>query len=265
VALCAPEVPCGAAAEQVFAAAGVTPAPDTLEQDVRAALAKVVLGEVDAALVYRTDVLAPAPTSRGVAFPEADAAVNDYPVVTLADAPNAGRRRGLRGPRPVERRAAGPCRRRLRAPLSGPAARAGRPPAQRDGRGSGLPPVLLLPAALALAFLVLPLLALLLRAPWSTLPERLLSPAVGSALRLSLVCASSATLVCLVLGVPLAWVLARAEFPGRRLVRALVTVPWCCRPSSAAWHCCCCSAAEGWSASTSTAGSASPCPSPPLP
>jgi len=85
--------------------------------------------------------------------------------------------------------------------------------------------VLLLPAGLALAFLVLPLLALLLRAPWSTLPDRLLSPGIGSALRLSLVCASSATLVCLVLGVPLAWVLARASFPGRRLVRALVTVP----------------------------------------
>ena len=93
------------------------------------------------------------------------------------------------------------------------------------GRGSGLPPLLLLPAALALAFLVLPLLALLLRAPWQTMPERLLSPGVGSALRLSLVCAGSATLICLVLGVPLAWVLARASFPGRRLVRALVTVP----------------------------------------
>jgi molybdate transport system permease protein len=85
--------------------------------------------------------------------------------------------------------------------------------------------VLLLPAALGLAFLVLPLLALLLRAPWSTLPDRLLSPGIGAALRLSLVCAGAATLVCLVLGVPLAWVLARADFPGRRLVRALVTVP----------------------------------------
>ena len=85
--------------------------------------------------------------------------------------------------------------------------------------------MLLLPAALALAFLVLPMLALLLRAPWSTLPDRLLSPGIGAALRLSLVCAGAATLVCLVLGVPLAWVLARADFPGRRLVRALVTVP----------------------------------------
>ena len=95
----------------------------------------------------------------------------------------------------------------------------------RPERGSGLPPLLLLPAALALAFLVLPLLALLVRAPWASLPDRLLSPGVGQALRLSLLCATSATAVCLVLGVPLAWVLARATFPGRKLVRALVTVP----------------------------------------
>jgi len=85
--------------------------------------------------------------------------------------------------------------------------------------------LLLVPAALALAFLVLPLLALLVRAPWASLPDRLLSPGVGQALRLSLLCASAATVLCLFLGVPLAWVLARATFPGRKLVRALVTVP----------------------------------------
>jgi len=88
LALCAPEVPCGAAAAQVFAAAGIEPAPDTLEQDVRAALSKVVLGEVDAALVYRTDVLAAGDDVRGIAFPEADRVVNDYPLVALRDAPN---------------------------------------------------------------------------------------------------------------------------------------------------------------------------------
>ena len=88
-----------------------------------------------------------------------------------------------------------------------------------------MPPVLLVPAGLALAFLVLPLLALLVRTPWATLPERLAGPGVGQALRLSLVCASCATVVCVLLGVPLAWVLARATFPGRRLLRALVTVP----------------------------------------
>jgi molybdate transport system permease protein len=93
------------------------------------------------------------------------------------------------------------------------------------GRGTGLPPLLWVPAALALAFLVLPLLALLVRTPWGAVPDLLLTAEVGQALRLSLVCASSATLICLVLGVPLAWVLARASFPGRALVRALVTVP----------------------------------------
>lgn len=64
-----------------------------------------------------------------------------------------------------------------------------------------------------------------MRAPWSTLPERLTEPGILAALRLSLLTATLATAVCLVLGVPLAWLLARVEFPGRRLVRALVTVP----------------------------------------
>jgi molybdate transport system permease protein len=76
-----------------------------------------------------------------------------------------------------------------------------------------------------LAFLVLPLAGLLIRAPWSTMPERLGAPGVLTALRLSLFTATVATVVCVVLGVPLAWLLARLEFPGRRLVRALVTVP----------------------------------------
>jgi molybdate transport system permease protein len=96
---------------------------------------------------------------------------------------------------------------------------------RRAGRATGLPPLLWLPAGLALAFLVLPLLALVVRTPWRAVPELLLTAEVGQALRLSLVCATSATLVCLVLGVPLAWVLARASFPGRSIVRALVTVP----------------------------------------
>lgn len=90
VALCAPEVPCGAAAAQVFEAAGLTAAPDTLETDVKAALSKVRLGEVDAALVYRTDVIAAGAEVRGIDFPEAADAVNDYPLAVLSDAPNPG-------------------------------------------------------------------------------------------------------------------------------------------------------------------------------
>jgi molybdate transport system permease protein len=72
---------------------------------------------------------------------------------------------------------------------------------------------------------VLPLVGLLVRAPWSTLPKRLTDPSVLAALRLSLETATLATLVSLLLGVPLAWVLARTDLPGRRFVRALVTVP----------------------------------------
>ncbi|WP_084955590.1 ABC transporter permease [Thermoactinospora rubra] len=97
--------------------------------------------------------------------------------------------------------------------------------AREQGRLGRTPWVLVVPAACGLAFLVLPLAGLLVRAPWSTLPRRLAEPQVLEALRLSLVTASAATLVCLVLGVPLAWVLARVSFPGRRLVRALVTIP----------------------------------------
>ncbi|WP_222264556.1 ABC transporter permease [Modestobacter marinus] len=88
-----------------------------------------------------------------------------------------------------------------------------------------MPAPLLVPAVLAVAFLVLPLVGLVVRAPWSDLGSRLVEPAVGQALRLSLVAATLATLLSLVLGVPLAWVLARSRMPGRSVLRALVTVP----------------------------------------
>ncbi|GAA3315025.1 hypothetical protein GCM10020219_030520 [Nonomuraea dietziae] len=83
VALCAPQVPCGAAAVKALDAAGLKVTPVTLEQDVKATLTKVELGEVDAALVYRTDVIAAAGKVKGIAFPEADQAIHDYPIATL--------------------------------------------------------------------------------------------------------------------------------------------------------------------------------------
>jgi molybdate transport system substrate-binding protein len=89
IALCAEEVPCGAAAKKVFAAAKLTAEPDTLEKDVKAALTKVSLGEVDAALVYKTDVLSAKDKVEGIDFPEAAQAVNDYPIATLTTAKNA--------------------------------------------------------------------------------------------------------------------------------------------------------------------------------
>ena len=87
------------------------------------------------------------------------------------------------------------------------------------------PAILLIPAVIGLAFLVLPLLGLLVRAPWATLGERLAAPAIRQALTLSLVTATLATIVCLLVGVPLGWLLARVAFRGRKLVRALVVVP----------------------------------------
>lgn len=89
IALCAEQVPCGAAARKVFQVAKVTPAPDTLEQDVKAVLTKVSLGEVDGALVYRTDVRSAGGKVEGIEFEEAQQAVNDYPIAPLAKAPNA--------------------------------------------------------------------------------------------------------------------------------------------------------------------------------
>lgn len=87
------------------------------------------------------------------------------------------------------------------------------------------PWVLLLPAVIGAAYLFLPLLGLLVRAPWSTIGPRLSEPGALTALRLSVVTATITTAVCLVLGVPVAFVLARTRFPGQRLVRALVTLP----------------------------------------
>ena len=81
------------------------------------------------------------------------------------------------------------------------------------------------PAVAGTVFLLVPLVALVVRAPWRGLSRLLAQREVRSALRLSLECATAATLVSLVLGVPLAWLLARQSFPGRGLLRALVTLP----------------------------------------
>ncbi len=81
VAVCAPQVPCGAAAARAFSAAHVTGRPDTYEQDVKAVLAKVELREVDAGLVYRTDVQAAG--SRAVRLAVDPPVVTDYPILTL--------------------------------------------------------------------------------------------------------------------------------------------------------------------------------------
>ncbi|MCP3937382.1 MAG: molybdate ABC transporter permease subunit [Actinomycetia bacterium] len=78
---------------------------------------------------------------------------------------------------------------------------------------------------IGVALFVVPLLGLATRTPWGDLTELITSDVVADALRLSLVTSLLATAISLVLGVPLAWLLARVEFPGRNVVRAVVTLP----------------------------------------
>ncbi len=82
-------MPCGAAAQTVAESAGVTLSPVSEEQSVTDVLAKVASGEADAGLVYVTDVIAAGDDVQGIEFPESSAAVNVYPIATVADSENA--------------------------------------------------------------------------------------------------------------------------------------------------------------------------------
>jgi molybdate transport system permease protein len=110
------------------------------------------------------------------------------------------------------------------APRQGSVRRSRQAARATQARGA-LPWPLGIPALLAALFLLVPLAGLLVRAPWRGLPNILADSQVLDALRLSLVCASAATAVSLVFGVPLAWVLARSQVRGISVLRALVTLP----------------------------------------
>lgn len=88
VALCAPTVPCGAASTKALGAAKLAVTPVTQELNVKSVLTKVQLGEVDAGLVYRTDVIAAGSAVKGISFPEAASAATNYPIVVCKQAPN---------------------------------------------------------------------------------------------------------------------------------------------------------------------------------
>lgn len=89
VAVCDPEVPCGVLAVDVFDSAGLDVTPVTEEEDVKAVLTKVTLGEVDAGLVYVTDVQAAGDDVEGVEVPEEDAATTTYPIAALEQSEHA--------------------------------------------------------------------------------------------------------------------------------------------------------------------------------
>jgi molybdate transport system substrate-binding protein len=87
VVVCAPQVPCGAAAQKVETSTGVDIKPVSEETDVKNVLGKVTTGNADAGLVYVTDVAAAGSQVQGVNFPEAEQATTNYPIATLKNAP----------------------------------------------------------------------------------------------------------------------------------------------------------------------------------
>jgi molybdate transport system substrate-binding protein len=89
VALCQPRVPCGSVAAQVFENADLTVKPVTQGADVRSVLTTVQLGEVDAGLVYETDVRAAGTKVEGIEIPADQNASTAYPIAALTEAPNA--------------------------------------------------------------------------------------------------------------------------------------------------------------------------------
>jgi molybdate transport system substrate-binding protein len=89
VVTCAPPVPCGALATQIFKNAGVTVKPVSQEQNVGGVVTKVTLGEADAGIVYVTDVLANGTKTTGVPIPANQNATTDYPIAEIKGAPNA--------------------------------------------------------------------------------------------------------------------------------------------------------------------------------
>lgn len=112
------------------------------------------------------------------------------------------------------------------APAADPAGSPKRDGSDRAHRvGAPVPRWLYVPAAVGFAFLAMPLVALVTRADWSKFPEAITSPEALQALWLSVRCGFAAVLVCLVLGVPLALVMARHDGGWVRVVRALVTLP----------------------------------------
>lgn len=86
VVVCAPEVPCGTYASQIFDNAGVEVTPDSFEENVKAVASKVTLGEADAGIVYATDVIAAGPAAAGVPIPEDVNVVAEYPIATIDEA-----------------------------------------------------------------------------------------------------------------------------------------------------------------------------------
>lgn len=95
VAVCQSQVPCGVVAKQVFKNAGISVIPVTLEADVKSVLTKVELGDVNAGMVYVTDVTAAGSKVKGVKIPNGDNATTTYPIATISKSSHASTARAF--------------------------------------------------------------------------------------------------------------------------------------------------------------------------
>ena len=152
VAVCQPQVPCGKVAAEVFAKAGLTVKPVTEEVDVKSTLAKVTLGEVDAGVVYVTDVQAAGDKVKGIEIPPAQNASTTYPIATITHSKHEKEAKEFVD-LVLSDAGTSVCRRRASRPREPT-------PAARRGRSAS-------PPWWGRLLLVLPLVGLLVRAPWS--------------------------------------------------------------------------------------------------
>ena len=217
ISICATTAPCGIYGASVLARAKVTIPPTSITRapDATSTIAQVTNGDAVAALVYVSDVDAAGSTVQGVAIPANQNVVAFYPIAPLAGTSNPKLAKAFSA------YVASPAGEKV---LAKHGFHARRHPKSRRGIKGAPWPILAL-ALIALAFFVLPLVGLLRQAPWGSLWGDLTTPAALDALRLSLECSLCSTVLCVILGVPLAWVLARSNFPGRSLMRALVLLP----------------------------------------
>ena len=95
VVTCAPQVPCGAYTAEIFSNAGVTVTPDSLEENVKAVVTKVTLGEADAGIAYATDVIAAGDKASGVKIPADINVVADYPIAVTSRSADTGEARSF--------------------------------------------------------------------------------------------------------------------------------------------------------------------------
>ena len=145
----------------MLARTGITAKPASEEVDVKAVLSKVELGEADAGLVYATDAVAGGDKVKAVDIPTSNENLNTYPIAALDGRREADAGAGVRRPGRLRAGPAGARRRRASGSRERDADRAvGRAPAR-----------LLVPALVAVVFLALPMVALLVRTPWSDFVE----------------------------------------------------------------------------------------------